>query len=71
MAKDVEHFFMWFWPFVFFSFEKVLFSSFVHFFIGSLIFGKFKLSSLYILVISQMYGWQRFPLILWAASLIW
>jgi hypothetical protein len=37
------------------SFEKVLFSSVAHFFIGSLILGDFSfLSSLYILVISPL-----------------
>jgi type IV secretory pathway TrbL component len=37
------------------SFEKVLYSSVAHFFIGSLIFGKFRfLNSLYILVISPL-----------------
>jgi hypothetical protein len=37
------------------SFEKVLFSSVAHFFIGSLIWGEFSiLSSLYILVISSL-----------------
>jgi hypothetical protein len=38
------------------SFEKVLFSSVAHFFIGSLIWEEFSfLSSLYILVISPLY----------------
>jgi hypothetical protein len=38
-----------------FSFEKALFRSFAHFFIGSLIFGEFSfLSSLYILVINPL-----------------
>jgi hypothetical protein len=37
------------------SFEKALLTSFAHFFIGSLILGKFSfLSSLYILVISPL-----------------
>jgi hypothetical protein len=37
------------------SFEKVLFSSIAHFFIGLLIFGEFSfLSSLYILIISPL-----------------
>jgi hypothetical protein len=52
MARDGEHFFMFFLPFGFLPL-KMLFSSVVHFFIGSLILGEFSfLSSLYILVIS-------------------
>jgi hypothetical protein len=55
MARDGEHFFMCFLVILIFSFEKVLFSSVVHFFIGSLILGEFSfLSSLYILVISPL-----------------
>jgi hypothetical protein len=51
MARDGEHFFMGFLAFWTSSFEKVLFSSLVHFFIGSLIFGVFSfLTSLYILL---------------------
>jgi hypothetical protein len=47
MARDGEHFFMCFFFFLFlaiwaFSFEKVLFSSVAHFFIGSLIWGEFS-----------------------------
>jgi hypothetical protein len=34
--------------------KKVLFSSVANFFIGSLIFGKFFLNSMYILVISPL-----------------
>jgi hypothetical protein len=57
VAKDGEHFFMCFLFLVIWtsSFEKALFSSFAHFFIGSLIFGEFSfLSSLYILVINPL-----------------
>jgi hypothetical protein len=54
MARDVEQFFMCFLA-IWTSFEKVLFSLFAHFFIGSLILGEFYfLSSLYILVISPL-----------------
>jgi hypothetical protein len=53
MARDIEHFFMCFLAIWISSFEKALFSSFVHFFIGSLILWEFSvLSSLYILVIN-------------------
>jgi hypothetical protein len=55
MARDGEHFFMCFLTIWTSSFEKVLFSSDAHFFIGSLIFGEFRfLSSLCILVISPL-----------------
>jgi type IV secretory pathway TrbL component len=40
MARDGEHFFMWFLAIWTSSFEKVLFGSVVHF-IGSLIWGEF------------------------------
>jgi hypothetical protein len=40
MARDGEHFFMCFLAIWISSFEKVLFSSVAHFFIGSLILGK-------------------------------
>jgi hypothetical protein len=54
-ARDGEHFFMCILAIWNSSFEKVLFSLVVHFFIGSLIFGNFSfLSSLYILVISPL-----------------
>jgi hypothetical protein len=53
-ARNGENFFM-FWTIWVSSFEKVLFSSVAHFFIGSLILGEFSfLSSLYILVISPL-----------------
>jgi hypothetical protein len=44
MARDGEHFFMFFffWAIWTFSFEKVLFSSVAHFFIDSSIFGEFS-----------------------------
>jgi hypothetical protein len=44
MARDNEHFFPCFFDCVFWtsSFEKALFSSFAHFFIGSLILGEFS-----------------------------
>jgi hypothetical protein len=55
MARDDEHFFHVFFSHLDFFFEKVLFSSVAHFFIGSLIFGEFSfLSFLYILVISSL-----------------
>jgi hypothetical protein len=55
MARHGEHFFMCFWAIWMSSFEKVLFNSVAHFFIGSLIFGEFSfLSSLCILVISPL-----------------
>jgi hypothetical protein len=55
MARDGKHFFMCFLVIWTSSFEKVLFSSVAHFFIGSLIFGEFRfLNSLYILVISPL-----------------
>jgi hypothetical protein len=55
VTRDGEHFFMCFWAIRISSFEKVLFSSVAHFFIGSLILGEFSfLSSLYILVISPL-----------------
>jgi hypothetical protein len=47
MARDGEHFLMCFFGYLNFFFEKVIFSSFAHFFIGSLILGEFSfLSSL-------------------------
>jgi hypothetical protein len=53
MARDGEHFFMYFLAIWNSSFEKFLFSSVAHFFVDSLILGEFRfLSSLYILVIS-------------------
>jgi hypothetical protein len=55
MARDGEHFFMYFLAIWISSFEKVLFNSVAHFFIGSLILGEFSfLSYLYILVISPL-----------------
>jgi hypothetical protein len=55
MARDSEHFFMCFFAIWNFAFEKVLFSSVAHFFIGSLVFAEFSfLSSIYILVISPL-----------------
>jgi hypothetical protein len=55
MARDGEHFFMCFLAIWISSFEKVLFSSVAHFFIGSLILGRLSfLSSLYILVIGPL-----------------
>jgi hypothetical protein len=55
MVRDDEHFFMSFLAISFSSFEKVLFSSVAHFFIGSLILAEFSfLRSLYILVISPL-----------------
>jgi type IV secretory pathway TrbL component len=42
MARDGEHFFMWFLAIWISSFEKVLFSSVAHFFIGSLFLGEFS-----------------------------
>jgi hypothetical protein len=60
MARDGEHFFFMCFLAIWTSFfEKVLFISVAHFFIGSLILGEFSfLSSLYILVISPLFdGW--------------
>jgi hypothetical protein len=55
MGRDFEHFFMCFLSICISSFEKVLFGSVAHFFIGSLILGEFSfLSSLYIQVISAL-----------------
>jgi hypothetical protein len=55
MARDGGYFFMCFLAVWTSSFEKVLFSSVAHFFIGLLIWGEFSfLSSLYILVISPL-----------------
>jgi hypothetical protein len=55
MARDGEHSFMYFLAILVSSFEKALFSSVAHFFIGSLILAQFSfLSSLYILVISSL-----------------
>jgi hypothetical protein len=49
MARDVEQFLMCVLNIWISSFERVLFSSFAHFFTGSLNFGEFSfLSSLYI-----------------------
>jgi hypothetical protein len=42
MARDGEHFFMCFLAIWMSSFEKVLFSSVAHFFIGSLILGEYS-----------------------------
>jgi hypothetical protein len=56
MARNGEHFFMCFLAIWISSFEKVVLSSVVHFFIGSLILGEFSfLSFLYILVISLLF----------------
>jgi hypothetical protein len=55
LATDGEHFFMCFWAIWISFFEKILFSSVAHFFIGSLIWGEFSfLSFLYILVIRPL-----------------
>jgi hypothetical protein len=55
MDRDGEHFFMCFLAIWTSSFEKVLFSSVAHFFIGLLILGEVSfLSFLYILVISPL-----------------
>jgi hypothetical protein len=42
IPRDGEHFFMCFLAICISSFEKVLFSSVIHFFIGSLILGEFS-----------------------------
>jgi hypothetical protein len=42
MARDGEHFFMCFSAIWTSSFEKALFSSFFHFFNGTLVFGEFS-----------------------------
>jgi hypothetical protein len=69
IARDGEHFLMCFLAVWISSFEKLLFSSFAHFLISSLILGEFSfLSSLYILVISLlMYSWKYLlPLCGWS-----
>jgi hypothetical protein len=54
-TRDGKHFFMCFLAIWISSFEKVLFSSVAHFFIGSVIFGRLVfMSYLYILVISPL-----------------
>jgi hypothetical protein len=54
-ARDGEHFLCVFLAIYTSSFEKVLFISVAHFYIGSLTFGRFSfLSSLYILIISPL-----------------
>jgi hypothetical protein len=55
MARDGEHFFMYFLAIWISSFEKVLFSSVAHFFIGSLILEEFSLFEL-----SVYSGYQTF-----------
>jgi hypothetical protein len=53
MARDGEHFFMYFLAIWTSSFDKVLFSSVAYFFIVSSILGEFSfVSSLYVLVLS-------------------
>jgi hypothetical protein len=55
MVRNGEHFFMFYLVLWTSSFEKILFSSVDHFFIGSLILEKFSfLSSLHILAISPL-----------------
>jgi hypothetical protein len=55
IARDGEHYFMYFLAIWISSFEKVLFSSVAHYFLGWLILGESSfLSSLYILVISSL-----------------
>jgi hypothetical protein len=55
MARDSEYFFHVFLAIWISSFDKVLFSSVAHFFVGSLIWGEFGfLSFLYILVIRPL-----------------
>jgi hypothetical protein len=55
MARDSEHFFIFFLAIWTSSFGKAQFSSLAHFFTGSLILGEFSfLSSLYILLISPL-----------------
>jgi hypothetical protein len=55
MARDGEHFCICFFAIWISFFEKVLFCSVAHFFIGSLILGEFRfLSSLYIVVTSPL-----------------
>jgi hypothetical protein len=73
IARDGEHFFMCFLAIRMFYFEKVLFSSVVHFFITSLILGVFSfLTSLLILVISPlMYSWQIFFPTMWVVSSVY
>jgi hypothetical protein len=43
IVRDVEHFFMWFWPFVLLPLEN--FSSFAYFYIESLILWEFRFFS--------------------------
>jgi hypothetical protein len=56
MARDDEHFFICFLAIWMSSFEKALFTSVAHFYIGSLTLGEFSfLSSLYVLDISPLF----------------
>jgi hypothetical protein len=60
IARDSEHFFMCFLAIGISFFEKVLFSSLAHFFIGSLILGEFSfLSSLYFTLKGTIVGVKR------------
>jgi hypothetical protein len=63
MARDVQHFFMDFSAIWTSSFEKDMFSSFVYFFIGSLIFGSLVFWApciFWLLNLCQMYNRQGF-----------
>jgi hypothetical protein len=55
MARDGEHIFMCFLAIGISSFEKVLFSSVAHFFIGSLILGEFSFLTSYIFLLSVLF----------------
>jgi hypothetical protein len=54
VARDGEHFFMCFLAIWISSLESVLFSSVVHFFIGSLIFGEFRFLTPYVFLLSVL-----------------
>jgi hypothetical protein len=72
ITRAGEHFFMCFLAIWISSFEKVLFSSVAHFFIGSLVLGEFSFLSSpyvpYISVLCLMYSWQIFSTILLVVS---
>jgi hypothetical protein len=74
MARDVEYFICVFWSFVLLPLRNLCLvhlpiSSLGHWFGRSLVFWAPCIFGL--LIPCQMYSWQRFYLILWAASSVW